>query len=218
MKKLILPLFFLLSSIGLQAQNETPVEDTIRNMIAIAPLNTNLFGTGNAVYYKRLIRLVNPKEFQKVYYRVGFGLLNRFTAEDGVDRRSFNFNLGLEWYHRLGNFGITYGPEVGYTRASFFNESINLEQGKVFSLPVLSTQRNSSLEKSFYRSYNLAGFVGLRYHIGQHFQFGIESALGWSFYHFEEQLEEPTNRENFEDKGTIRELAIGRHFVLEFNF
>lgn len=218
MKKLILPLLFLLSSIGLQAQNEAPAEDTIRNMIAIAPLNTNLFGTGNAVYYKRMIRMVNPKESQKVYYRVGFGLLDRFTAEDDVDRRSFNFNLGLEWYHRLGNFGITYGPEVGYTRASFFTESINLEQGRVFSLPSFSTERDRRLEKSFYRSFNLAWFVGFRYHIGKHFQFGIESALGWSFYRLEEQRAEPTNLENFQDNGTIRELAIGRHFVLEFNF
>ena len=213
MNKLFLTLLLLLPLTGLQAQSDaTPREGALRNMISVAPINSNLFGTSNAIYYKRLF---NQKGPYNIYYRAGLGVLNRFTADEDTDRRAYNLNFGLEWYRPLGDFSITFGPELGYTRASFAEESISMAQGRVFSLPVLTRQRNSGLEKSFYRSYNLAWFVGLRYHIGPHFQFGIESALGWSFYRIEEQSRGFTD---FEATGTIRELVLARHFVLEVNF
>ena len=76
MKKLILPLFLLLSYGAVQAQQGAEARDTLRNMIALAPLNSNLFGTGNAIYYKRLI---NQKGAYQIYYRAGLGVLNRFV-------------------------------------------------------------------------------------------------------------------------------------------
>jgi hypothetical protein len=224
MNKLLLLLFVLFSCSGIKAQKDAPTTDTLRNMIAVAPVNTNLFGTSNMIYYKRFINQMGP---YMIYYRAGIGLFDRFTNEDDADRlidpvspdrRSINFNFGLEWYRPAGDFSITFGPELGYTRASFFEDFVTLEQGRVFSLEGLATERNFALEKSFYRSYNLAWFVGLRYHIGRHFQFGIESALGWSFYRLENQYVEVANQINPEFTGIIRELAIGRHFILEVNF
>ena len=135
-----------------------------------------------------------------------------------LNRRNFNFNFGLEWYRPVGKFSITFGPEIGYTRAAFINEYISIGEMGVFSVNGLSTELDFSVKDAFYRSYNLHVFAGLRYHVSQHFQFGIESALGWSLYRVENRYPESSSQTNTEFIGTIRELAIGRHFILEVNF
>jgi len=224
MNKLLLLLFVLFSCSGIMAQKDAPTTDTLRNMIAIAPVNTNLFGTSNMIYYKRFI---NQKGPYQIFYRVGLGVLNRFTIEDDADRslddkildqRNFNFNFGLEWYRPIGKFSITFGQEVGYTRSTFINEYIAIGEMGVFSVDGLSRELDLSVEDAFYRSYNIHLFTGLRYRVGQHFQFGLESALGWSFYRVENRYPESSSQTDRAFIGTIRELALARHFILEVNF
>ena len=223
MKKLILPLILLLSYGAVQAQQDAEAGDTLRNMIAIAPVNSNLFGTGNTIYYKRFITQRGPYQ---IYYRVGLGVLNRFTAKTDfnsfddltLNRRNFNFNFGLEWYPASGEVQHHLRTEIGYTRVAFINKFVSIGNMGVFSVDGLLTEPGSSVEDAFYRSYNLHLFTGLRYRVSRHFQFGIESALGWSFYRVENRYPEFSSRTNSERIGTIRELAIGRHFILEVNF
>lgn len=219
---LVALLFFLPAII--YAQIDLSDRGVPKNMISIAPANNSLFETTNTLYYKRLL---NQNGRNLLYARFGLGLADRFTNEDDAgrlvdpvspDRRSLNLNLGLEWYRRLGDFSLTFGPEIGYSRASFFQEVVTVSEGRVFSLRGLSLEQDFGMGASYYRAFNLAAFVGIRYHIGQHFQFGLESALGWSFYRVENEYEPGINRLDPDFTGTIRELAIGRHFILEVNF
>lgn len=224
MHKLFTLLLVLFSFSGITAQKDVPTVDTLKNMIALAPVNTNLFGTSNMIYYKRFI---NQRGHSQIYYRVGLGVLNRFTFEDDADRslddktldqRNLNFNFGLEWYRPIGKFSITFGQEIGYTRSTFINEYISIGEMGVFSVDGLSRELDLSVEDAFYRSYNIHLFTGLRYRVGQHFQFGLESALGWSFYRVENRYPESSSQTDRAFIGTIRELALPRHFILEVNF
>ena len=217
----------LLCFFGLQLVGQTDtVENALpKNMISIAPINQPLFGTTNMIYYKRLIQ---EHSGNFLFARLDFGYLDRLTnnRDDNLlvdpvspDRRSLNVFFGLEWYKRFGNFSLIYGAELGFTNYSFFEELISVNNGSVFSNDgLLTITQEFAVNDSYYRSFNLVGFIGFSYHIGQHFQVGLESALGWSLYRLENDFVSGIVSTNRQATGTIRELAVGRNLVLEVNF
>lgn len=64
----------------------------------------------------------------------------------------------------------------------FINEYIVIGEMGVFLVDGLFRELDLLVEDVFYCFYNIYFFIGLCYCVGQYFQFGFESVLGWSFY------------------------------------
>jgi len=224
MKNMLLAaLFTAFSASCAHAQSGKINFDSIpKNTITIAPFNELLFGTYNNLFYKRKLVSSGNSQF---YLRFGLGFSNRFKQEmenssDMEDRRGYNFKLGAEWNRKLGDFSLSFGPELSYTRLRF-GESVeySIAEAAVFSPSTFEVNRRAVAEDARFRMTSLNAFVGIKYHISPYFQIGIESAIGVGYFRLENDFDNRVTA-TLDDTftGRVRELAVGRQLVLECNF
>ena len=220
---LLVALFAAFSASYAHAQTGKINFDSIpKNTITIAPFNELLSGTYNNLFYKRKLASSNNSQF---YLRFGLGLSDRFKQEmenssEMEDSRGYNFKIGAEWNRKLGDFSLSFGPELSYTRLRF-GESVeySIAEAAVFSPSTFEVNQRAVAEDARFRMVSLNAFVGIKYHISPYFQIGIESAIGVGYFKLENAYEN-TSPFIFDETftGRVRELAVGRQLLLECNF
>jgi len=202
----------LLCAICISANTAYAQKDSTRTSPRHAIITTPLMSLNNdskpSFYYRLYLNKIND-ESKVAALRLGTELLsgveNRAGSSATSEVRGFNMKLGLERGKRLGRSVIYIGAEYSYSRYITSNAILYPESGALFNLNNLVSE-SSGIDESKHNLHSFIGFVGFRYELSQHFEVGIESAIGYGWF------------ENEVYEAHIWQFTPNRFIFLGYNF